>query len=527
MASVLDAHLESFRTAAARRPLGLLLRGVEKESLRVLPSGMLSRAPHPKALGSALTHPQITTDFSEAQLELITGVHDDPDDCIAELTDIHRFVYSHLGDELLWASSMPCMLANEDEIPVGRYGTSNVGRTKTVYRLGLGARYGRYMQTISGVHYNFSIPDRAWPTIARARGVEDSQAFRTDAYFGLIRNFRRHSWLVMYLFGSSPSICKSFVKRSAHSLECFDEGSLYLPFATSLRMGRLGYQSDAQSNLYVSFNSFEEYAKALHAALEQPYPEYTKIGVKVNGEYRQLTDSLLQIENEFYGTIRPKRSTRTGERTLAALQERGVEYVEVRPLDLDPFHPAGIDVGTMRFLDVFLLHCAFAESEPDSPDESAAIRANQLSVVEEGRKPGLTLDRHGRRVEMRDWALELIDQCRPIAELLDAATGKDVYSATWAEQRARVLDPSRTPSARILETMRNEGLPFFRFAMNRSIAHKAWYAANPLSPEAAAEYTRRAEQSLAEQAAIEAADELDFDGYLAKYLRLPELKSPA
>jgi glutamate--cysteine ligase len=292
-------------------------------------------------------------------------------------------------------------------------------------------------------------------------------------------------------------------------------------------MGRLGYQSDAQANLYVSFNSFHDYAKALHAALEQPYPEYTKIGVKVNGQYRQLTDSLLQIENEFYGAIRPKRSTRTGERTLAALQERGVEYVEVRPLDLDPYHPAGIDVRTMRFLDVFLLHCTFAESGPDSVDESAAIRANQLAVVEEGRKPGLVLDRGGRRVALRDWALELIDECQPIAALLDAATGETTYSAAWAEQRARVLDPALTPSAQILDTMRKEQLPFFRFAMNRSLAHKAFYAANPLPPAAAADYARRAASSLAEQAAIEAADDVDFDSYLAKYLRLPELIDPA
>src|SRR5262245_10207722 len=297
MTSVLEAHLESFGNVAARRHLAHLQRGVEKESLRVMPSGMIAQTGHPIAIGSALTHPEITTDFSEAQLELITGVHDNPVSCVAELTDIHRFVYSHIGDELLWASSMPCMLGNEAEIPVGRYGTSNVGKTKTIYRLGLGARYGRYMQTISGVHYNFSIPDGAWPIIARVRGERDSQAFRTAAYFGLMRNFRRHSWLLMYLFGSSPSICKSFVKRTSHSLQNFDEGSLYLPFATSLRMGRLGYQSDAQSNLYVSFNSFHDYAKALHVALDQPYAEYTKIGVKVNGEYRQLTDSLLQIEN--------------------------------------------------------------------------------------------------------------------------------------------------------------------------------------------------------------------------------------
>ena len=312
MASQLRHRIGALAAHREKHLLAQLTRGIEKESLRVLPNGNLSQSPHPAALGSALTHPLITTDFCESQPELITGVHRTVEGCLDELCDIHRFVYRSLDDELLWSSSMPCMLGHDDQVPIATYGQSNVGRTKNIYRRGLGARYGRLMQTISGIHYNFSLPDALWPVIAEIQGTRDSRAFRDAAYFGLIRNFRRHSWLLIYLFGASPSLCKSFVKGKPHNLESFDEGSLFVPHGTSLRMGRLGYTSDAQSNLHVSYNSLAQYATSLLDALTRPYPPYDRIGVKVDGEYQQLSTTLLQIENEFYGTIRPKRSTTKG-----------------------------------------------------------------------------------------------------------------------------------------------------------------------------------------------------------------------
>ena len=264
-----------------------------------------------RAWVSPLTHPQITTDFCEAQLELITGVHDTPEGCIAELSAIHRFVYQGLDDELLWAASMPCLVMEDDEIPVGRYGTSNIGRAKTVYRLGLGHRYGRLMQTISGIHYNFSLPEGFWPLYAELKGREPGRDFTTECYFALIRNFRRYSWLLIQLFGAAPAICRSFAHGGGHGLAGFDEGTLYLPDATSLRMGRLGYQSDAQSSLHISYNGLDSYAATMREALTHPYPPYEAIGVRHGDEYRQLNTALLQIENEFYGAIRPKRAHRT------------------------------------------------------------------------------------------------------------------------------------------------------------------------------------------------------------------------
>jgi glutamate--cysteine ligase len=332
-------------------------RGVEKESLRVRPDGMLAATPHPAGLGSALTHPHITTDFSESQLELITGTHASVEACVAELTEIHQVVYRHVGDELLWCTSMPCGLPADDDIPLGHYGSSNLGTAKTVYRNGLAHRYGRRMQTISGVHYNFSLPESAWPVLQQADAAAGSVvAYRTEAYFHLIRNFRRHSWLLLYLFGASPTVCRTFVAGRVHGLRELNAGTLFLPGATSLRMGPLGYQSDAQTSLAVSFNSLRSYAESLNDALTSPYPPYEAMGLRDGDTYRQLGTTLLQIENEFYGTIRPKPRFRSGERPLYLLGEGGVDYVEVRCMDNDPFCPVGIAADTMRFVDMFLLH---------------------------------------------------------------------------------------------------------------------------------------------------------------------------
>ena len=479
-------------------------RGVEKESLRVNPGNGLALTPHPAALGSALTHPHITTDYSESQLELITGVHPDVQACERELTEIHQFVYRALGDESMWVASMPCGLPADENIPIGTYGTSNVARAKSVYRMGLGLRYGRRMQTISGIHYNWSLP-----------------GLSNDEYFGLIRNFRRHSFLLLLLFGASPAICKSFVEGREHELKPLGaSGTLHLPHATSLRMGRLGYQSDAQAALAVSYNSLASYAYSLHGALTRPHPPYERIGVRnLGGEYNQLATSLLQIENEFYGTIRPKRVIFPGERPLHALRERGVEYVEVRCMDLDPFEPVGINADTMRFIDVFLLHCLLSDSPPDTPEELVRLGNNQHRTAARGREPGLTLDGEGGEVALRDWAAQLLDECRPIAESVARATGDERYVQALEQAGLRLRQPEVLPSARVLDVMtRDFEQSFVRFVRAQSQATRTRLLALPYAAELNARFEAQARESIAKQEAIEAGDTMPFEQYRQQYL---------
>ena len=517
----MDGLTKALAGVRGRAELGALRRGIEKESLRVTTTGELAKTRHPPELGSALTHPHITMDFSEAQLELITGVHDSAAAALDELTDIHRFVYANIGDELLWVSSMPCMLGPDGDIPIARFGSSNAGRSKTVYRLGLSHRYGRLMQTISGIHYNFSVPETLWPAIAAARGESPDRDFVTRAYFGLIRNFRRYSWLLVYLFGASPAVCKSFLRGTTSGLDQFDEGTLYLPYATSLRMGRLGYQSEAQSSLHISYNSLAQYAATMREAMTKSYPAYEAVGVKVGTAYRQLSTTLLQIENEFYGAIRPKRRTVSGERPLEALHGRGVEYVEVRCLDLNPFLGLGIDAHACRFLDVFLLLCLLKDGPPDSRSETQEMVANLLAVVERGREPDLVLMRQGAPIAFAAWAAELLAQCAEVAAEIDAAGVRaDDHLATVDWQRRKVEQPELTPSARVLNALRQQRVPFFRFAMNQSAAHRGWFEEHPLTEDRYAALDAMSHQSIAEQALMEDADNVSFDEYLVSFLKL-------
>ena len=471
------------------------------------PAGALALTPHPPALGSALTHPQITTDFSESQLELITGVHPSAQACLEELERIHQFVYRNIGDEILWCASMPCGLPADDAIPIGRYGSSNSGRLKTVYRNGLAWRYGRRMQAISGIHYNFSLP-----------------GMTNESYFALIRNFRRISWLPIYLFGASPAVCSSFVAGRNHELKPLGDSSFYLPHATSLRMGRLGYQSDAQSSLHVSYNSLASYGASLYEALTVPYPPYEKIGIRgADGEYRQLATSLLQIENEFYTTIRAKRRTKRGERPLHALRERGVEYIEVRLMDLDPFAPLGITAPTMRALDLLLLHCHLTGSPDDTPRELAAIARNKLAAAQRGREPGLLLERGAEKVTLAAWGSEVLRGCEPIAAALDAALGGAAYRDALAEALAVMRDPDTAPSAKVLHAMaRNHGNAYVRFVLALSLLHQGSLRNSPVPLDAARRMAQLAADSIKEQEKIEASDSVDFETYRGRYLS-PEL----
>ncbi len=493
---------EALGALSESRILGMR-RGIEKESLRTQPNGWLATTPHPGALGSALTHPYITTDFSESQVELVTGTHDSAQACLDELSHIQHFTQRALGDEMLWVSSMPCGLPPDDAIPLGQYGTSNVGLSKTVYRRGLGFRYGRRMQTISGIHYNWSLP-----------GVSSAQ------YFGLIRNFRRHAFLLLYLFGASPAVCSTFVAGREHRLQALSEHTLYLPHATSLRMGRLGYQSDAQAELAVSYNSLEGYANSLQDALTKPYPAYEAIGLRdPDGSYRQLNTSLLQIENEFYSTIRPKRVIQRAERPLHALRARGVEYVEVRLMDLDPFERVGINAQTMRFLDIFLLHCLLSSSPLDTPEEIAALGRNQQIVAERGREPGLRLERGDRSVALADWGSELLAQMVPVARRLDEAQGGTWNTQALAHAEQALALPDGLPSARVLQAVqRDYGASYVAFAKARSLATRQAALEMPEDQQAQARLSDLAAQSWLDQRALETADTLPFSDYLQAYL---------
>jgi len=521
---MLDLRLTWLFAADSRALLDGRLLGLEKETLRMAPDGYIAQTPHPAALGSALTHPYITTDYSEALLEFITPPLAGPEAALRFLREIHQFVYRRVGDELLWTASMPCILAGESSIPIAEYGRSNLGRMKHVYRRGLAWRYGRIMQVIAGIHFNFSLPDEFWAAFQDREGDRRSlQDFRSESYFGLIRNLQRHGWLILYLFGASPAVCKSFLDGKATTLAEFDDHTCYGPYATSLRMSNVGYtnRTEKKSGVNVCYNSLAEYLASLSQAIHTPWPPYERIGVEVDGEYRQLNANILQIENEYYASMRPKQPPQGNEKPILALRQRGVRYVELRSVDINPLDPLGVAAPQLRFLEAFLLFCLLAESPPLDAAERRMIDDNQMAVALTGRDPALVLQRRrDSSLPARRWAEEIVEALRPICELLDLGESGRPYAAALAEQRGMLVDPDRTPSARILAEMRASGENFFRYARRLSEQCRDALQSEPLAEERDRFFAEAAERSLREQAEIEAADDMTFDEFLRRYFRV-------
>lgn len=515
-----ERRLAGLINSGARAVLRGGRKGVEKESLRVSPSGEIVQTRHPPALGAPLTNEHITTDFSESLIELVTPPFLESWELLQYLCDIHQFVYRHLNDELLWATSMPSAIKSDASIPLAQFGTSNVGRMKTIYRHGLGVRYGRMMQAISGVHFNYSFSSDLWEVLMHINeSGQARQDFISDQYFGVLRNYRRFGWLVLYLFGTSPAVSKSFFAGRDSDLPSLDRDTLYEPYGTSLRMSDIGYRNKNQATVSVSVNSLDEYIRDLSRAMSTPFPPYEKIGVKVDGEYLQLNANILQIENEYYSYIRPKRVARSGERPTKALQRAGVEYVEVRALDVSAFDPVGVNQNKLRFLEAFLALCLLRESEPIGRSEQEALDANHLKVARRGREPGLILNREGRSCPMKDWACELLDAMQGLCELLDHGEPARPYAAALEQQRAKLDDVERTPSARLLADMRQNGETFFELALRMSKLHKDYFLGlYPPNERRLAEFAAAAQESHEAQARIEATDKMDFDAYLADYL---------
>ena len=519
MASILKNQLDQLVSAGHHTLLSGVLHGIEKEGLRVDSQGTLAQTDHPIGLGSALTNGHITTDYSESLLEFITPVFTDPKDALEDLEALHRFSYQHLNNELIWGGSMPCHIAGAASIPIARYGSSNTGMLKHIYRVGLEHRYGKMMQTIAGIHYNFSLPDDFWLALQAQQGnTETLAAFRSASYFKLIRNFRRHSWLLLYLFGASPALCDSFMDGKEHHLETLNDHTLYLPYATSLRMSDLGYSNKAQSSLNICFNHLNTYISSLHRAIHTPYPAYEKIGVKVDGKYRQLNTFILQIENEYYSDIRPKRVTLPGEKPLHALQQRGVEYIEVRNTDINPFLPTGISLEQAYFLDAFLISCLLMSDDDIGDVECEMISDNLRKVVTRGREPGLMLDTPAGEVSLIKAGTELLELVALTASVLDLPVSDSRYVDAVKAQQLKIDDSSLTPSAQVLHALKESGLNHTAWLLEQSAKHKETLLKTPLDKSTLGRLTQQAQDSLKLQKRIEASDTQSFDQFLAEFL---------
>ncbi|HIL91334.1 MAG TPA: glutamate--cysteine ligase [Cycloclasticus sp.] len=495
------------------------LKGIEKESLRVNQQGKIAQTPHPKELGSALTNPYITTDYSEALLEFITPPFSKATAALDFMQAVHSYTYQHLGDEMLWATSMPCIVDGDMSIPIAEYGHSNIGTMKHVYRIGLWHRYGRSMQAIAGIHFNYSLPVKFWPIYqALEADTQDEKDFISQSYMDMARNLHRYGWLVLYLFGASPAICKSFVKGREHSFEEFDYGTFYKPYATSLRMSDIGYKNDSQSDINISYNSLEKYVNRLASATQTPFGDFDAIGIKdSSGDYKQLNSNILQIENEYYSNVRPKQVAKSGERPSEALKKRGVQYVELRSVDINPFDPAGISESQLLFLEAFMIFCLLADSPTMSATDKACVDDNLTLVACEGRKPDLLLQRNNAGVTLKSWGLEICDEMKELCRLLDVDDDNQSYTNALNAQIKKLNNVELTPSANVLDEMKKQGLPFFKFALQQANTHRDFFKKSSFSSTQQQCFETAALQSIKEQTLLEQNDSLSFDAFLQQY----------
>ena len=507
-------------------------RGIEREALRILPEGKLSEHGHYHQLGSALTHGQITTDYSETLLEFITPVSYSPEQAIAQLQDIQKYTFENIEGELLWPMSMPCFVNDAEKIPLAQYGSSNIGKMKTVYRQGLKNRYGSMMQVISGIHFNFSFSQDFWQVqhkLHETAKIESSGEqslplgdFISERYFSILRNYKRFCWLIPYLYGSSPAICGSFLQGIEHKLPFKKSpfGALYLEHATSLRMSDLGYTSSEQSTLKICYNNLADYVDGVQQAIKLKSKDFAGIGVKVKGQYQQLNDNVLQIENELYAPIRPKRVAKSGEKPSVALGERGVEYIEVRALDVNPFSDTGISIEQVHFLDIFLTFCAFVDNKEFDCAAQKIHDSNMNEVVLRGRDPELLLSDSNNLGEVKlksvtTWGNEIFEQLQLVAELLDKAYQTSNYSAAIVREQAKINDASLTPSAQLILAIQEQSLS--SYALEKASQYQQQAKARDYQFYNQAFFDESVPASHQAQAEIEAGDVLNFDEFLSDY----------
>lgn len=494
-------------------------RGIEREALRITSEGRLATTMHPTSLGSTLTHSLITTDYAESLLEFITPVALSVSESLAQLRDLHRFTYRQIGEELLWTLSMPCYVNQASDIRLAYFGESHIGKMKTTYRQGLTYRYGAVMQTIAGVHFNFSVPDALWQRLAAQDGVENTQDYRSEKYFGLIRNYKRLAWVVPYLFGASPLLCPSFLKHSDTELELEqrEDGYMWRPYATCLRMSDLGYTNREQADLQITYNSPQEYINGLRRAVSTPSKRFAKIGVKVDDQYNQLNANILQIENEFYSHIRPKRVAESGETPTQALERGGVQYIEIRALDVNPFSPVGISEEQMHFMDLLLMHCLLTPSPELSWDCQQKADANVNKIVLGGRKPDLSFTDEFGEKSVKERLSDLFAELSDIALLLDSTHQVKAWSHALDTIHPAVLDPDATLSAQLVRAYdeaheQGESLGMILAAQYRRelLGSNYEFFSEAMLKEAAS-------QSLKEQQKVESADTGTFDEFLENY----------
>ena len=488
------------------------LRGIEKEGLRTS-NGMLAMTEHPENFGSALTNKFITMDYSECLLEMITPPFKEVEELTNFLENLHIFINNGLADnQILWSASMPCILNQDRDIPIANFGKSNIGKMKHIYRRGLGCRYSRKMQSIAGIHYNFSFSQQFWQKYGKLKNLtQDLTKIKNNGYFFLIRNIHRYSDLLIYLFGCSPLADSSFLKESEN--KCL----------TSIRMSKFGYTSDKQKQIKIYYDNLEEYNNTLVKFMNKKDDDYQSIGIKKNGQYHQLNDNILQIENEFYSIVRPKQNGGDKQTPSQRLKQKGVDYIELRLLDLNIFSPIGISKEQIYFLDLFLLFCLSSSSPLIDKNELELIEENRQRVINSGcQEHFMHINKDKKLICFKEWGKNILAELAIIAKDLDHVLQKNHYTNA-VNLYSNQLQSGNNFAEQFKKEMKTKNLSFIEFTEQKSKQYKSFFINSKKDSKIQELLQKEVSLSIKQQLKIEENQHQSFDQFLKQYYQETQL----
>ncbi|OQY41659.1 MAG: bifunctional glutamate--cysteine ligase/glutathione synthetase [Fusobacteriia bacterium 4572_74] len=411
--------------------------GIEKENVRVDSSGHLAMTKHPDIFGDKLKNPYITTDFSESQVEIITPSLDTIEETYNFLESLHDIVSLELKDEYLWPQSTPPSLPNEENIPVSTFEETSEGNRAQKYRDYLSLKYGKQKQLLSGIHYNFSFKDEFLNLLYKESKSSDFKLFKDKIYLKISRNFFKYRWLLIYLFGANPSIHGTYSKKCVGLLDKVAPDSFSYPLGNSFRNGMCGYRNKEVFD--ISYNSRKEYVEDIKKLISQ---------------------KKLISEKEYYSPIRLKAKDNTN--LLKSIEEDGIEYLEVRLLDLNPMIKTGISIDQLYFVHLFLLFCLFTDQDKLTKQETWEGNKNHDLVAHYGRKRDLELFNKGEFKFLKDLGLDIISKMDKVAEELKISNLN--YTNTLREAIESFHNTNLLISSKIESGIREEG--FINFNLN-------------------------------------------------------------
>ena len=401
--------------------------GIEWESLRVHSDGKLSLTPHPEVFGDKLTNPLVTTDFSESQIEIITPTFNTIDEAFDTFSLLSDLVNASLPeDEYLWFQSIPCILPYWDQIPIAQY--SEDGEDSQRYREELAKKYGVKKQMISGVHFNFSFSDEFLEKLYAIEGSGMSfKEFKNSVYLKIARNYIRYCWLIIYLTGCSIGSHKTFSNDCIHLMDAQDDyGSYYSTRGPSFRNASCGYKNLIE--LYPSYNSVEEFTNDVRKFID-------------NGDLSEAKELYTQIR------LKPKDP----KDLLNSLDNDGIEYIEVRTLDINPFYKCGLVRHDMKFLHLFLIYM-YLKDESDYEAWQEEAKTNEENVAERAYVESMRLIKDGEEVTIKEWAADIINEMFGMCEVLGINEPQ-----TLNLMLNRIANPDITYGKRLLELIKEDG----------------------------------------------------------------------